>query len=95
MNALYSVRVPAVLFHIDAAVREKLDTFLSQTSFLIIEVRGKTPGVIHDPVAGVIAVELRHAEYLPHQSGITLPPDETGNLTVRGDMPARDLFDNR
>ena len=50
--------------------------------------------MIHYPMAGVFAVELRHAKYLPDQAGIALAPDARCDLAVGGDMPVRDFRHN-
>lgn len=80
------------MLHIHTAVGPEGDAFFQQPAFLVFKVRGGPACVIYHTVTGEIPVKLRHAQNPSDQTGILLPSDQPGDLSVGSDLPFRDLL---
>ena len=76
--------IPPEPFYIHTAVGAESHALPLQKGALLRPPRCRTSGMVHHPVARVVAIIGRVTEHPPHQPGVFLPADEPGDLAVGG-----------
>ena len=86
---------PLELLHVHTAIITKCNTFCFQQLPLVPPARGRASGMIHHPMTRVVSIIFCVGKNPSYQSCILLPPDEPGDLAVRGHLPFRNFFHHR
>ena len=86
---------PLELLHVHTAIITKCNTFCFQQLPLVPPARGRASGMIHHPMTRVVSIIFCVGKNPSYQSCILLPPDEPGDLAVRGHLPFRNFFYHR
>lgn len=90
----YRSRHPLKLLQIYVCFVLQCDALTAQERCLFRPARCQTPGVVNDPVAGEISVELCTGQHARYEPGIFWVPGQRCDLPVGRNTACGDLFHN-